>query len=199
MTLTFEFKDGNRSFSCPLQCQRCEARNTTGRQCKRRVCIGVPYCWLHLEKKEHIKIKDAGDLGKGVFAWDSSKPANTIIFRKGDKITRYNGEKVTENAIDRRYRDKTGPYAILRGRLAEDGACKRGTGTLFNHKSRGNQADLTRNNDHFFVKANRTIKNKDQIFVNYGTQDGPEHRRYKMDEGTIYFTKRKSSYRRRNR
>lgn len=199
MGYKFEFKDGpTKKFSCDLKCQQCEAHNSNGERCKRTVCIGVPYCWTHLQKKEHLKIKNTENYGKGVFAWDPKKPAGAIVIRKGQKITRYSGEKIDVRTLDKRYGDKTAPYGLRRGKLVEDGACMRGTGTIFNHVEKGPSAALTNNNDHFFIKALKNIKNHDQIFVNYRTNPHKEDS-YKFDEDITHTTqKAKSKSKRKN-
>lgn len=195
MTLTFEFEDGTHKFSCPVQCQRCEERNANGRRCKNTVCIGVPYCWLHLQNKHHLKIKDSTipGAGKGVFAWDPKKPAGAYVFPHGKDVIKYGGEPITNAEKNRRYRDKTGPYAIGNyiNTKFEDAACKRGVGAMFNHK-RGGRADLKIKDGVFKVTARQAIKNKEEIFVNYGN-------RYLMNDGGVYSTKRKTTYHRRNR
>lgn len=210
MVLTFEFRDNDtgKHFTCPMQCKRCTAHNKNGRQCNRTVCIGLPYCWLHLQQKEDIKIKN-GRHGKGVFAWDKSNSnkrgavINTrkTIFKPGQVITKYNGEKTNERITNERYgNDATAPYAIaLPGGTYEDGACKRGSGTIFNHSNRKSEqkAKLTyerkKVGDRWVyngvVKCLKPIKNGQEIFVDYGN-------RYRFGENTTQTTKNKHARRR---
>lgn len=206
MVLTFNFKDNdtNKQFSCELKCKRCAAIVKNGRQCGRTVCIGLPYCWYHLQQKEDIKIKE-GRHGKGVFAWDKSNSNrrgahvdNKTVFRAGDKITEYTGEKISKRQVDERYGPGdtvTAPYGLqLPDGKIEDGACKRGSGTIFNHSryAREQKAKLSysrkmEGNRYVYngvIRATKPIKNGEEIFVNYGND-------YRFGENTTHTTKNK--------
>lgn len=199
MTLTFTFKDGDREFSCPVQCQRCEERNKNGRRCRNRVCIGVPYCWQHLQSVHHLRIKDSEipGAGKGLFASDPKKPEGVTIFKKGIVVTNYHGEPISLAERQRRYRDKTAPYGIAYNKNSnEDGACRRGVGTIANHK-RGSNVSLNKQNHVFKLIAKRPIKNHEEITAYYGSPDKKEG--YRFDEPTTYSTKRIYTGRRQRR
>lgn len=131
----------------------------------------------------------------GVFASYPSMPANKkYVFPHSETkpIIEYNGEKIDNDKLYRRYRDKTGPYAFQSydKKLLEDGACKRGVGTLINHK-RGGKVKIKPHQGKFKVFATQSIKNGEELFTNYGNN-------YRFGEGR-YSTKRKSAYRKRNR
>jgi hypothetical protein len=180
MTITFKYKDneaGGKSFSCPLQCVPCKSKTKTGARCKRRVCIGLPKCWYHLLKEDKLKVQET-QYGKGVMAWDDSKPNDAVIFKRGDLIADYNAESITRRESTRRYgRNRTAPYGLNMTGTAniQDGACKRGIGTLFNHTYDARPpADLVSRREHerapyrLAVEANKNIKNKKEILVSYG-------------------------------
>lgn len=195
MVLTFEFEDKKprgKKFHCDLQCTRCKAKNADGSECKRRVCIGIPYCWFHLQRDKHLKIKE-GRHGKGVFAFDKKKPPGAVIFKKSDHLADYNGKIITKAESSRRYgKDNTGPYAVgLYNGKIEDGACSRGVGTMFNHSSKANERsaklvdwDTGRGRWKGGVEATKNIKNGQEIFVTYGTK-------YRFKENTKHSTKYK--------
>jgi dTDP-4-amino-4,6-dideoxygalactose transaminase len=71
-----------------------------------------------------------------------------------------------------RYDGNTAPYALQLNRTENiDCACKRGVGSLVNHKAFSYaNARLTKNNQGVaFVSAMKNIKNNCEIFVTYGT------------------------------
>jgi hypothetical protein len=111
---------------------------------------------------------------------------NEVIFRAGDAITPYGGQRVTQAVIDRRYGDYTARYGIkVSSRVFENGACKRGVGTLANHAD-GDRANAEFVNDRGVSKlyATKDIRNGQEILVNYGDE-------YLMDEqGVVSRTSR---------
>lgn len=202
----FKFKDNDtgKKFECNVAAMRCKGHVKNGAGCKRTVVIGTPYCFQHLEKIKHLKIKKAGNLGKGVFAWDKTKRDGACIYKKGDEITKYEGEVLTERQLDARYGpDRTAPYGLQIGNKFVDLACKRGLGGIFNHKDRGNAASLVekkvgRGRPYLAVEADKCIRNKQQIFVNYApTPEGHRGERvpYLFNENTRHSTKKISKRR----
>lgn len=165
-------------FSCKLQCVRCSANTAQGTQCKRNVCIGTPYCWTHLRKERHVVVDEStiAGAGNGLFAYDPADPqGNAIVFRPGDEILQYDGESVTRQQLDERYGEYTAPYGIIQKHAGvyylEDGACRRGGGTLVNHKpvSRANaKLTFSTSTRRFRVVAKNNIRNGAEIFVPYG-------------------------------
>lgn len=215
MVLTFEFEDkgpGGKKFSCPIKCHRCTAKDTNGKECKRRVCIGLPYCWYHLQKKEKLKIKDS-QWGKGLFAWDpENNPGknahinkNKVVFKNGDNIGKYDGEIISSAENTRRYGKKTGPYSLGHGTKGnkEDAACKRTFASLVNHQDNANQnAELIshRESDRHpweaWIQAKKNIKNGQEIFISYTNKNLNKKHAYRFDENIRYTTKNKSKRKR---
>jgi len=187
----FYFIGSKTQFSCTIQCQQCQAETTSGKRCSNRTCIDK-YCWIHLRKIKHLRIKKSLLLnaGRGLFADDGTK-SQDIVFKKNDRIlsniTLYNGEKVTGKELDKRYGDDTAPYGIGMGSVYEDGACVRGAGSMANHSPKQANAKLSfdSKNKVFSVKATKNIKNGQEIYVNYG-------RDYKFESNVKHFEKRRT-------
>jgi len=189
---SFPVQDNRPDFQCRIMCNQCNARKPTGDQCGNRVCIGTPFCWIHLEKMYRVRIRDS-DYGKGLFASDKKIGARDIVFRPGELIVPYFGDRVDTATIDARYgEDYTSPYAVelVPGTgLFEDAACKRGVGSLVNHGNtrRSRNAILSYNevDDEVQVIATKNIRNNIEILVDYGDD-------YRFQgEGTDHQTKRR--------
>ncbi len=177
-------------FQCPLKCQRCIYRYTPVEQatrlkknpnaaprCMRTVCVGVPYCYSHLQKAMHLKIamSTIPHAGKGLFAWNP-KAKNGIVFKKNDIIATYAGEIVNGAELARRYDynvyEVTAPYAIgsRDPKRKYDAACKRVTASLANdpqgsrYRSNAKYTNFTPPN----IKATQNIKHGREIMVSYG-------------------------------
>ena len=182
-------------FQCQLASLVCDAVTKRGERCKRKVIIGLPFCWSHLLSNKHLRIKDSliPNAGKGLFVEDKSKPEDAIIFKKGDKILDYVGEVVTMEELDNRYgEENTAPYGVAINKKAnryEDAACRRGAGSLINQ---GTPTGLTKYNcdlkvggqkkDKIIIKATANIKNGRELYTNYGEE-------YVFEENTRYSTK----------
>lgn len=213
MVLTFRYEDksrGGTTFSCNLETHRCKAKNKDGKECRRQVTIGLPFCWYHLQRDAHVKIKDSR-WGKGLFAWD---PSNTnkknaridrtkTVFEEGDNIGKYSGERVTARENTRRYGKKTGPYALGHNKAGEgeDAACKRSFPALVNH-GQGNEQNAqllshrenARSKYEGWIQATKPIKNGDEILASY-RQKGRSL--YRFNEPNVsYSTKYKKNPRR---
>lgn len=191
MPPTFRFRDGEHQSSCKLTCGRCEGTTKAGTRCRRRVCIGLPLCWMHLASDLHLKIKPSNidPNMKGLFAWYPQSPTRILFAEKPrpgtrrqqdgprppDKIVRYTGEVVSDAARLQRYGTATGPYtaSLLYG-VVVDAACVRGAGSLANG-SKGrlpNNARFSGNN----IVATKNIKHGDEIIVSYGNGYWRTHR-----------------------
>lgn len=166
--LSKSYKFKNNQFTCALQCYQCQAMTKAGTRCKRRTCIGTHHCFQH-RRDLHIKVQDTPH-GKGLFAYGP----NNIVFRDGDFITYYDGEPLTERQWHTRYpRGQEAPYLLVRGNYIEDGACRRGMGTLvndFRNIQRRSNAEFRwdRQTNKPRIFATRTIKHGEQILLNYG-------------------------------
>ncbi len=185
--MKFVFYNPNNTvkFNCNLQCQQCEAFTKAGNRCKKRVCIGVPYCYTHLLYNKNLKIKKSNipNAGNGLFALNPKLENNAIIFKKGQIIANYEGEKLNQNNIDQRYGRYTAPYAIRwKKDNIIDAACKRGIASLANN-NRGNinNAELISNRNGAALKAKNNIKNNEEIYASYGSS-------YRYNEGTSHKT-----------
>jgi hypothetical protein len=93
---------------------------------------------------------------------------------------------INSRTLERRYDDHTAPYAVeLKRDEYEDGALKRGVGSLAN-QGRANarlSAVLNVKPNYCTLKATKTIRNGQEILVNYGDS-------YIIGEhGTNYTTK----------
>jgi hypothetical protein len=152
------------------------------------VIIGRDLCFQHLISDKHLKIKPSGipDSGKGLFAVNTKKPENAIIFHKNDKIIPYTGENIPKSEIIKRYSDKTAPYGLeLSQKNNIDCACMRTAGALANTSNKKSElnAFFSGNSHHALLKASKNIKNNQEILVDYGPT-------YKLNEkGVIFFTK----------
>lgn len=195
MPYRFKFTaPGEFSFECTLQCERCNATNKTGAQCSKTACIGVPYCHVHLYHQKHLKIKPSAipGAGKGLFA---AKPGggNDIVFRAGDRIIEYAGEAIDQPTLDHRYGNYTAPYGLMRQRNQyEDAACKRGVGSLANHKpaSQANaKYSIGRNPPRMNLLATKNIRNGQEVCCSYIGSGRSRAEQYAFDEGTISATR----------
>eukprot|EP01041_Mallomonas_annulata_P017839 gene17839-36492_t len=156
MMMKFNFFVNNEiAFECPINSVRCSAHNSNGARCKRRVCIGSPYCFGHLPMYLHLKIMTSTipHGGKGLFAFDKTKENNEIVFKKGTVICEYGGEFITYDELDDRYGDYTGPYAMrLSNQTIQDCSCKRDVGSI------ANTANLKKNNNAEFIISTQPIR-----------------------------------------
>ena len=190
--MPYEFsyqKPNDECFKCHLAKERCIGTNRNGDRCKRFTCIGTAYCWTHLEKIKHLKIRKSSipNSGKGLFAWDTKQPDDAIIFRVGDTIIEYKGERVSDTVLNERYGKNTAPYAVQATKSSFiDGACNRGVATLSNN-SHGtqlyNNATLRPSgNGGVNIKCIRNIRNKTEILTAYGNA-------YRFNEPVSFNTK----------
>ena len=154
-------------FVAKLKCVRCEGNlstkdSTTGRyrKCGRPVCVGTPYCSLHLHKYAPLK-KTEGFENKShsprlyawltiLESWKKKSSANKlsqlqskgVIFPKGVNICMFDGEPVTKSQMIKRYKTKNGrinraPHAFAfpndhnnRPDIYMDAALVRGIGAI---------------------------------------------------------------------
>ncbi len=188
--MPYEFKYSTNlqpePFKCELECQRCEyfiqKNDTTPVQCKMKVCVGLPYCWRHMRTKLHLRIAKSQipEAGNGVYAFH---PDQTVrkVFKKGDKITLYDGQFINKNTVDERYTNSdqvTAPYVYSIGTSGDnfvDAACKRGVGGMFNFKPYTGKrnpnnviAKKVQNENKVMLYALRDIQNGEEMFLDYG-------------------------------
>jgi hypothetical protein len=133
----------------------------------------------------------------GLYAYDESSKEKPI-FKKNSWIVAYNGEKVSKQELGRRYGTYTAPYGITVNKkkdIYEDGACKRGLGTLINHGPQNianvNFRERAMNPgshipSHMWIKSIRDIYHNTELIANYGNE-------YDLKElGASHKTTRKS-------
>ncbi len=202
MPYIFSYNDTRRpdvpEFLCVLKSQRCKAHNkTTGVRCSKTCVIGLPYCWIHLLSIKHLKVSDSylngESIGKGLFAAmvsDLEADRDDIIFDDNDAqriICAYDGEVISQSTLNHRYGSDINvrrqriqsypPYAvrILNTNTYEDGACKRGSGSLPNHRDSDdperNAMLVTSNDGVIYVEAIKPIRHGEEILVDYGYND----------------------------
>jgi hypothetical protein len=177
MPYYFSFYDDNarRLFYAKMKTRQCTGHNkNNGHRCRRRCTIGFEFCPTHLESQMQLKVKDSSieNAGKGLFAHNSRKDENETIFRKGDKITSYNGEFIDKEILLERYDVHTAPYGIQYSQDEYiDSALLRGVGSLINHapvKDTNVRFSVDRRNHEINLVATRHVKNGDELLVNYG-------------------------------
>jgi hypothetical protein len=188
-----------------LKSVRCQGTTRKGLPCKRNSVIGTPYCREHLRKIRKVSIRRSTipNSGNGLFADEPGKLQSNgdIVFRRGDIITKYDGERMTKAEVDQRYGADdavTGPYVVRvpvqgmrtakrgRKRVQEsyrtgwsylDGATERGVGNLANMAMRNIDNNAKLDYEHADLVATRDILQGDEIFIDYGDEyrfDGPE-------------------------
>ena len=217
---------GRPDFACKLHCMQCKAMAKGGsRRCKNRTCFGLPVCHVHLRSDYHLVIAKSNieGAGNGLFAWDIKKQPRGVVFKKGELIVKYEGEKLGDKDVDGRYGegdDGLGPYTleplVKQGRsrvgtaipygnqtLMLDAACARGAASFANGVSNVREANAKL--DYRFVGsgearrrvagifAKKNIRHKDEILVNYGENYDP------AEPGISHLTKRTGNTRRARR
>jgi hypothetical protein len=188
MPYKFQFRvDGENHFECELESMQCTFSKANGQLCENRCVMGVPLCWVHLLSRHKLRIKPTDyppmpPNSKGLFAVNNNKDVgkDDVIFKKNAIIFEYNGEYINTDELERRYGTKTGPYAMtVKKNCYIDAACKRGIGSLVNHKFNKDKPNVkfikkrnpeTKKMDRIQLIASREIKNNEEIFVNYGFQ-----------------------------
>ena len=191
MTKEFKFLiDNEVHFECNLESLKCLAIKKDGHRCKNHCVIGTPLCWVHLLYQKNLRIKPSTvhEFGKGLFALNPKLPADTIMFRKGDTIAEYNGQRIDERTLIQRYGGYTAPYGVeLKKNTYIDAACLRGVASLANHTN--NQRLLNAKLVQVYttlpqtikLKATKNIRNNTEIWINYG-------RAYRFNKNAEHYT-----------
>ena len=137
-----------------------------------------------MQEAVKLEIKDS-EYGKGVFAKANPIPVDggrrrtrnnnhrQPVFRSGEEIIEYGGERIAKAELLARYGKNTAPYAIEMGnrnQTYQDGACVRTIGTVINHNARNPNVEFsqTHNGSRITITALRDIYNGDQLYANYG-------------------------------
>jgi len=124
--------------------------------------------------------------GRGLFADRPGPASDQPVFKKGQNIVKYYGEKISRAEMDQRYNGFTGPYLIgLTNTQFEDGAKRRGVGSLANRNPGHNNSNISVYRGAATIRATKNIYNGQEIFCAYGSS-------FHMDEpGIISATVRK--------
>lgn len=176
--LYFHFKDARDphniiTFDQELPSYQCKGNNKHGQRCKRRVIIGLPYCFQHLQSITHLKIQDSTleGAGKGLFAWRPGAQGN--VFNANQWIIPYSGEQMTRAQLDARYgQTATAPYGmeISRNHFL-DAATHRSVASLINHEHEYHANCKFQKNPRdqkVWVRCTDPIEHGDELFVDYG-------------------------------
>ena len=141
--------------------------DSTGQRCKLLTARGRK-CWHHTLRDENLRVKKSGVPGAGLGLYSGKKR-----FKKGISITKYTGEKVSRQEVEKRYRKTTAQYALCGSKTKCRDARRTdepGLGRWAND-SRGtkkrNNAKLTAA---YSVKSTRNIPPDTEIFASYGAQ-----------------------------
>ena len=171
------------------ECDRCHANTATGGRCRRRTCVNGRYCWQHLMRDHHLRVR-ASNIpggGKGLFAQRTARAArnnNGPVFRSEDTIGEYTGDRLNAAQLQQRYPGNTlGAYVVSAS--ANNNIDARSTQTnvvrYANHcRPRNQRAGHCRHNNARFVAnqrtgrvrvaATRNINQGDEIYVSYGRE-----------------------------
>ena len=157
-------------------------------RCRKRCLIGLDLCWIHLRSVKHLRIKDAGLLGKGLFPDDGTQ-GTAIVFNIGNNIIEYDGELMDAAQKTQRYGNRTAPYlAAFDEDTFYDCAIHRCAATVINHvcQSRANVKFSTNNqNNGVRIKAIKRIYNGTQLRVSYNSQLDNQENAYQMNEENV--------------
>ena len=183
---TFSFSlMGNLLFKGTLKCQQCEGTTKAGKQCSRKTCMYLPFCYQHMRTELGIYVAPSGIAGAGLGLFAAKD------LKKGAKITVLDGEPINDAEAQRRYGDATRPYLLEEkaGRMV-DGALERHVGQYANSKfSASTKRSIQKgtNSDFIlykppgkprkvYITATKKIKKDTEILAWYG-------REYVLDEG----------------
>ena len=108
---------------CGKQCVALSA--STNRRCKHKTCQDYRYCSIHLAYLKHLvvakskRLRDFQVEGLGLYAYDPMKGTlkkdahgipiednSKTVFRKGDFVGDYGGERLSKKQFNARYKDK---------------------------------------------------------------------------------------------
>jgi hypothetical protein len=168
----------------PLVSKQC-IFSRDGRQCRKRCQIGLSYCWIHLRSVLHLRIKDAGDMGKGLFA-DNGTTNNAVVFNSNEIILEYEGEPMNEIQRFQRYGDHTAPYGVGYNRdTFYDCGITRCAAGLINHRAHSEancrfSVNTQNNRVRIKVQNRKKIRNGQQLTLSYRSQVGGN--RYVLNE-----------------
>jgi len=188
----YHFHTEEHTYDDKLKSYQCDFIKKDNTQCKKRVVIGTPYCFIHQKNEFHLQKKESNieNAGVGLFVIDTKKGENDIIFKPNQKICDYDGDVITHDTLNLRYRHYTAPYAIeLHNKLYEDASIHRGIGSLINHANDAHancRLSISRQNKAQII-ATKNIRNNTELLCNYG-------RSYRMNEQGVQSSTNRRKY-----
>lgn len=190
MSFHYTFLNENeeeQKFACNLRCNFCTATTRSGRRCRNRTCMHLPFCYLHLAENSGIEVRKSNieNAGMGVFALRDFKP--------NEVVCEYLGEIIDDKKLTTRYGETTAPYAIsVTENKIIDAACQRGIGSVINGSTTFKRSNVRfvayRGKINIRVRKSpiRGLKQGEELLVYYGND-------YRFDEGGHKTLRRKLS------
>lgn len=136
------------NFTCQLKCTRCVGATKANVRCSKRVCMGIPLCWMHSLSYLNLRVgqtrlrhNNVRLTFGGLFACNRRGVQNTVVFPAHTVICPYMGELVTQENLNDRYgegNDYFAAYSITAAegegvhQRTEDGACQRSMMSMAN-------------------------------------------------------------------
>lgn len=179
-------KGGKILFDRPLFSQRCQGLLDDKTRCTTVTTMVHPFCTSCTAKYYLVQIAPSTlkGAGLGLFAFNPEGKEGDVVFRKGDYIAPYLGERITPSELNKRYSSKRPPsddnyvvpyaYTMENGVIL-DGSLYRGPAVYVND----NTKDKKRINSMFteettvqrlFLHATTKIRQGEEIFVPYGRE-----------------------------
>lgn len=163
-------------------CSQCTAV-TKGRRCKRKSCKTGPFCWQHTQLRLKLSVKKStvAAAGLGLFVHNPKDP-QAVVFKEGDVVIDYTGQRMTKSELDRKYPgDTDAPYAMendIEGYFVDAVKTNSGVARYANDCSpagieRCNASLSGYHKEGVFklaIIANKDLKHGVEIFVSYGSE-----------------------------
>lgn len=147
------------TFACACLREKCRSiSSTTQRPCTRFTVNGLGWCHVHLQKHKSLRIDKTRQRLYTTKQFDS----NTVIIE-------FDGEKLTRDELNDRYRGKKPPYVmVLSENTVQDASCKRGISAFV--RQRHNSVNSTNSriekyNDVYVIISTKHIKANREIIV----------------------------------
>jgi hypothetical protein len=140
--------------------QQCIANTGKNQRCKKKTAKS-PYCFIHLNKVEHLQIKKSTipDAGLGLFATDPG-------FKKDKRVVEYTG-KVYSKPVKGPYVLEVNKHKYIDARRTSSSAARFANDQMVTAKNNSKFA-IDRKNNTVSLKAVKKIKPGAEITVSYG-------------------------------
>jgi len=180
---------------CKSVCGICKGRTKNKRRCTRKTCMDARFCPAHLKIYKKLMIAPSRHLrsanvnGHGLYAVrptgavakdDLRAPifdGETVIFKKGDEVDRYCGEKMSKTQVDERYdedgEEGQGNYTMpIDENVFIDSQCA-ATSVAYANDYRGVRGAKTNcvpenRGDYIVFVAKNNIHHGEEILISYG-------------------------------